>query len=104
MSLCFAAIRLETITRETRSTLLRISFFLVWKLYEMHKLWVDKKPEKAAKGSPVYVTIFTTPWTQRFLNTVLLHISAIETCDELAIEREYLFSARYLRDAIVGKS
>jgi hypothetical protein len=37
MSLCFAAIRLETITRETRSTLLRINFFLAWKLYEMRK-------------------------------------------------------------------
>jgi hypothetical protein len=38
--------RLETITRETPVDLLRIAFFLVWKLYELRIRGIDKNPEK----------------------------------------------------------
>jgi hypothetical protein len=33
------------------------------------------------------VTIFTSQWTVRFLNTTLLHICCVETCPEVAIDR-----------------
>jgi hypothetical protein len=45
LSLCFHAMRLETITRETRIGLLRTAFFLVWKLYELRIRGIDKNPE-----------------------------------------------------------
>jgi hypothetical protein len=46
LSLYFHAMRLETITRETRIDLLRTAFFLVWKLYELRIRGIDKNPEK----------------------------------------------------------
>jgi hypothetical protein len=49
LSLCFNAIRLETITRETRIDLLRIAFFLVWKLHELRIEGVNTNPENFAE-------------------------------------------------------
>jgi hypothetical protein len=70
LSLCFNAMRLETITRETRIDLLRIAFFLVWKLDELRIQGVDTNSEKPRGGGKR--TIFTSEWVVRFLNTVLL--------------------------------
>jgi hypothetical protein len=58
LSLCFNAMRLETITRETRIDLLRIAFFLVWKLHELRIQGVETNPEKPRGGGKR--TIFTS--------------------------------------------
>jgi hypothetical protein len=58
LSLCFHAMRLETITRETRIDLLRTAFFLVWKMYELRICGIDKNPEKTSKRGKR--TIFTS--------------------------------------------
>jgi hypothetical protein len=50
LSLCFNTMRLETITRETRIDLLRIAFFLLWKLHELRIQAVDTNPEKLRGG------------------------------------------------------
>jgi hypothetical protein len=84
MTLCFAAIRLESIPRETRSYLLRISFFLVWKVREMREIGIDPNPETAKQDS---ITIFTSRWTIRFLDTLLLLIFCIEKYRRLALDR-----------------
>jgi hypothetical protein len=70
LSLWFNAMRLETITRETRIDLLRIAFFLVWKLHDLIIQGVDTNPEKPRGGGKR--TIFTSEWVVRFLNTVFL--------------------------------
>jgi hypothetical protein len=46
LSLCFNAMGLETITRETRIDLLRIAFFRVCKLHELRIQGFDTNPEK----------------------------------------------------------
>jgi hypothetical protein len=50
LSLCFHAMRLDIITRETRFDFLRMAFFLVWKLYELRIRGINKNPEKTSKG------------------------------------------------------
>jgi hypothetical protein len=77
LCLSLHAIRLETIARETRTDLLRISFFLVWRLYQLKRDKIDKNPEKSAKGGKR--TIFTSQWALRFLNTILLLIFSLIT-------------------------
>jgi hypothetical protein len=49
ITLCLAAIRLETIPRTTRSHLLRIGFFLVWTVREFRHMQWDKNPETVKK-------------------------------------------------------
>jgi hypothetical protein len=56
LSLCFNAIRLETIGRETRIFLLRICFFLVRNLYEAKKSGRDPNPETSKKKKPKIFT------------------------------------------------
>jgi hypothetical protein len=58
LSLCFNAMRLETIIRETGIDLLRIAFFLVWRLHELRIQGVDTNPEKPGGGGKR--TIFTS--------------------------------------------
>jgi hypothetical protein len=87
LSLCFNAIRLETISRETRSDLLRISFFLVRKLHEFRKSWIDSNPETTSKIENRRITIFTRQWTIRFLNTVLNLLLCLDEYDDLALDR-----------------
>jgi hypothetical protein len=40
---------LKALTRETRIALLRIDFFLAWKLYEQRIQGIDKSPENLAE-------------------------------------------------------
>jgi hypothetical protein len=49
LSLCFHAMRLETITREIWIDSLRTAFFLGWKLYELRIRGIDQNLEKRAK-------------------------------------------------------
>jgi hypothetical protein len=58
--LSFNAMRLETITRETRVDLLRIAFCLVWNPHELRIQGVDTNPEKP--GGEGKRTIFTSEW------------------------------------------
>jgi hypothetical protein len=44
LCLCFNAIRLDTITRETRDFMLQISWHMVWELDDRKKSKVDKNP------------------------------------------------------------
>jgi hypothetical protein len=46
LTLCLNAIRPETISQKTRSTLLRISFFIVWKLHDWREQGIDQLPKK----------------------------------------------------------
>jgi hypothetical protein len=85
LSLCFNAIRLENITRETRVFMLRVSFFLVRIAYENRRNGFDKNPETSKKKG---TTLFTSQWSVRFLDTVLLLIFSIENYNCLAIEHE----------------
>jgi hypothetical protein len=85
VSRCFNTMRLETITRETRIDLLRIAFFLVWKLHELRIQGVDTNPEKPRGGGKQ--TIFTSEWVVRFLNTVLLFLFSLSNYSHLALER-----------------
>jgi hypothetical protein len=82
--LCFNAMRLETSTRETRIDLLRIAFFLVWKLHELSIQGVDTNPEKPRGGGKR--TIFTSEWVVRFLNTVLLFLFSLSNYSDLALD------------------
>jgi hypothetical protein len=84
LSLCFNAMRLETITRETRIALLRMAFFLVWKLQELRIQGVNTKPEKPRGGGKR--TTFTSEWVVRFLNAVLLFFS-LSNYSHLALDR-----------------
>jgi hypothetical protein len=89
LSLCFNAIRLENITRETRTFMLRISFFMVWHLYERKRLKLDKNPQMSRKKKKtVKLTIFTTQWSVSFLDTSLLIIFSIENYEFIALDRE----------------
>jgi hypothetical protein len=72
LPLCFNAMRLETITRETRIDFLRIAFFLVWKPHELRIQGVDTNPDKPLGRWKR--TIFTSEGVVRFLNTVLLFL------------------------------
>jgi hypothetical protein len=83
LSLCFNACRLENIVKSTRLFMLRISFFLVRKLYELKKAKKDKMPETS---KTMKTTLFTSQWSVRFLDTVLLQIWAIEKFGKLAID------------------
>jgi hypothetical protein len=58
LSLSFAALRLETIPSKTRSDLLRISFFLVWELYQARTKGRAPFPETAFQGEKT--TVFTS--------------------------------------------
>jgi hypothetical protein len=85
LSLCFNAIRLETITRETRIFVLRICFFLARNLCEAKKSGRDPNPETSKKKK---TTIFTSQWSIRFLNTVLILIFSIENYESIALDRQ----------------
>jgi hypothetical protein len=50
LSLSFKIARLETITRVTRTDLLRISFFIVRRLCEYRQTGVDTNPEATSKA------------------------------------------------------
>jgi hypothetical protein len=84
LSLCFNAMRLVTVTRETRIDLLRIAFFLVRKLYELRIHGVNINPEKPRGGGKR--TIFTSEWVVRFLNTVLLFLLSLSNYSHLALD------------------
>jgi hypothetical protein len=84
MTLYLSAVRLDTIPRDARSHLLRINFFLGWKIREMREHGSDRKPESVKRG---HVTIFTSQWTVRFLNTVVSFISCVEKYTRLALDR-----------------
>jgi hypothetical protein len=93
MTLYLSAVRLDTIPRDARSHLLRISFFLVWKIPEMREHGLDRKPESVKRG---HMTIFASQWTGRFLNTVVSLISCGEkytrpALDRLVTHREEIF-------------
>jgi hypothetical protein len=89
LSLCFNAIRLENITRETRTFMLRISFYMVWHLYERKRLKLDKNPQMSKKKKKtVKLTIFTSQWSVRFLDTSLLLIFSIENYEFIALDRD----------------
>jgi hypothetical protein len=83
LSLCFNAIRLDNITRETRLFMLRISFFLVRILYESKESGLDTNSETSKKKK---TTIFTSQWSVWFSDTVLLLIFSIENYASLAID------------------
>jgi hypothetical protein len=85
LSLCFNAMRLETITRETRIDLLGIAFFLVWKLHELRIQGIDTNPEKPRGGRKR--TIFTSEWMIHFLNTVLSFLFPLSNYSYLALDR-----------------
>jgi hypothetical protein len=85
LSLCFKAMRLETITHETRIDSLRIAFFLVWKLHELRIQGVDTNLEKPRGGWKR--TIFTSEWVIRFLNIVLLFLFSLSNYSHLALDR-----------------
>jgi hypothetical protein len=85
LSLCFYAMPLETITRETRIDLLRTTFFLMWKLYELRIRGIDKNPEKTSKGGKRM--IFTSEWVVCFLNTVLLFLFSLNNYTLMALDR-----------------
>jgi hypothetical protein len=87
LSLCFNAIRLETISRGMRTDLLRISFFLVRKLYEFRRNRIGSNPERTSKIGGRRVTVFTSQWTVRFLNTVLNLLLCLGEYDDLALDR-----------------
>jgi hypothetical protein len=89
LSLCFNAIRLENITRDTKTFMLRISFFLVWHLYDRKRRKLDKNPQMSRrKRKTVKLTIFTSEWCERFLDTSLLIIFSIENYEFIALDRE----------------
>jgi hypothetical protein len=85
LALCFHAMHLETVTRETRIDLLRTAFFLVWKLYELRIRGADKNPKETSKGGKRM--IFTFEWVVRFLNTVLLFLFSLNNYTHLALDR-----------------
>jgi hypothetical protein len=87
LPLCLSlhAIRLETIARETRTDLLRINFFLVWRLYQLKRDKMDKNPEKSAKGGKR--TIFSSQWAVRFLNAILLLIFSLNHYQQFSLDR-----------------
>jgi hypothetical protein len=85
LSLCFNAVRLETITRETRLFMLHVSFFMVKNLYHAKKSGQNPNPETSKRKK---TTIFTSEWSIRFLNTVPLLIFSIENYESLALNRE----------------
>jgi hypothetical protein len=87
LSVSFNAVRLETITRVTRTDLLRISFFIVRKLYEFKQTGLDTNPETTSKAENRLITIFTSQWCLRFMDTVLALIVAVEEYDEVALDR-----------------
>jgi hypothetical protein len=85
LSFCFNAIRLETITTQTRFDMLCISFMLVWELLKARTSAAHQCPEKSAPGAQT--TLFTSQWTTRFLNTVLILLFALQNYDRLALDR-----------------
>jgi hypothetical protein len=85
LCLCFNAIRLDNITRETRLFMLRVSFHLVKRIYGDKQSGADRNPETSKKKK---ITLFTSQWSVRFLDTVLLLIFSIENYPSLAIDRE----------------
>jgi hypothetical protein len=88
MTLCFAATRLETIPRDTRSHLLRIAFFLVLQIREMRQSGLDKLPETVKKKNRhKQVTIFTSQWSTRFLDTAVWLMFSVEKYRKLAFDR-----------------
>jgi hypothetical protein len=88
LCLCFNAVRLENITRSTRVFMLRISWFLVWHIYERKRTRVDNCPQVPTKKTKLRLTIFTSQWSVRFLDTVLLFTFSIENYEIIALDRE----------------
>jgi hypothetical protein len=66
LSLCFKAVRLETITHGTRRFMLHVSFFMVKNLYDTKKSGQNPNPETSKRKK---TRIFTSQWSIRFLNT-----------------------------------
>jgi hypothetical protein len=87
LSLTLNAVRLETIPPATRTRLLRISFFLVRKLYELKQNGSDPSPETTNTEKNQRITIFLSSWSQRFLDTVLDLILCIEEHRHIALDR-----------------
>jgi hypothetical protein len=85
LSFVLAAVRLETISLRTRCDLLRISFFIVSTLHQARKNDTDLFTETANHGQKT--TLFTSQWTIRFLNTIMLLISPLEHPGPLALDR-----------------
>jgi hypothetical protein len=82
---CFDGSRLENITRSTRLFMLRVSFYMVRFVYEGKKSGLDKFPEMSKKKR---TTLFTSQWSVRFMNTVLLLIFSRENYGDIALDRE----------------
>jgi hypothetical protein len=104
LSLCFNAIHLKTISHGMRTNLLRISFFLICKLYELRRNQVDSNPERTSKIGGRRFTIFTSQWTVTFLNTALNLLLCVSQYDGLALDQVGSppfenFFARLRRDA-----
>jgi hypothetical protein len=88
LCLCFNAIRLENITRGTRLFMLRVSWFMVWHIYERKRKRVDNCPQNPTKTTKLRLTIFTSQWSIRYLDTVLLFTFSIENYEIIALDRE----------------
>jgi hypothetical protein len=87
LSLTLNAVRLETIPPITRTLLLRTSFYLVRKLYELKQSGVDTNPETTNAEKNHRITIFLSPWSQRFMDTLLELILCIEEHPHIALDR-----------------
>jgi hypothetical protein len=87
LSLTVNAVRLETIPSTARTRLLKISFFLVRKLYELKENGLDPNPETTSAEENHPVTIFLSPWSRRFMDTVLDLILCIEEYPDIALDR-----------------
>jgi hypothetical protein len=87
LSLAFNAIRLETIAKQTRTDLLRISFFIVRKVYENRVTGTDTLPETTSEEQNAEITVFHGQWTLRFINTVLDLLLCIEEYDHVGLDR-----------------
>jgi hypothetical protein len=84
LTLCLNAIRLEIMTRETRSASLRISLLIVWILYDSRKQNIDQYLGKANEKA---ILIFRSQWAERFLDIVFVTMTALEANTRLSIER-----------------
>jgi hypothetical protein len=62
---------------------------MVWHLYERKRLHLDKNPQMSRKKKKtVKLTILTSQWSVRFLDTSLLIIFSIENYEFIALDRE----------------
>jgi hypothetical protein len=90
LPLCLSlnAVRLENITPSTRVFMLRISWFLVWHIYDRKRTRVDTGPQLPTKKIKLGLTIFTSQWSIRYLDTIMLFTFSIENYDIIALDRE----------------